>query len=104
MHPVEAGVAQRRLSQFAPVFPQSVASVSPFAVALPRVPVMAARCRPREIDMTAKLKNLRTETTDRIVAGTIAAIATIVTLAMVNVLTIYCATGPAIASTAQWAA
>jgi hypothetical protein len=54
--------------------------------------------------MTVKLINLRTETTDRIVAGTIAALATILTLVMVNVLTIYCATGPAIASTAQWAA
>jgi hypothetical protein len=54
--------------------------------------------------MTMKFTNLRTETTDRIVAGTIAALATVLTLVMVNVLTIYCATGPAIASTAQWAA
>lgn len=54
--------------------------------------------------MTAKPTNQRTETTDRIVGGTIAALATILTLAMVDVLTIYCASSPVIVSTAQWAA
>lgn len=54
--------------------------------------------------MTANSRNLRTRTTDRIVAGTVAAIATIVILVMVNVLTDYCATVPVAASTAQWVA
>lgn len=54
--------------------------------------------------MTANSRNLRTRTTDRIVAGTVAVLATLVTLVIVNVLTDYCATVPLVASTAQWAA
>ncbi len=54
--------------------------------------------------MTTKSTKPQTETNDRILAGTIAVLATVLTLVMVDVLTIYCATGPAIASTAQWVA
>ena len=97
-------VSRRGTPRFAPFLPQSVAPGSLPTFCLPRVHLSITTLHNKEMSMATESKKLAVETVNRLMAGTIATVVTVLIFVSIQMLATYYAASPLVVSAAQLAA